>query len=98
MPREFHGQRSLEGYSPLGPEESVTTESLTLSLQRVKGDASRPLGGAVQGGSRGGDTAKYQFKLPLQPVGSPFICLMGHSPLGDAIHGEDDLSLKVIEN
>ena len=98
MPREFHGQRSLEGYSPPGPEESVTTESLTLSLQRLEGDASRPLGGAVKGGSGGGDTAKYPFKLPPQPVGSPFICLMGHSPLGDALHGEDDLTLKVIEN
>ena len=25
-PREFHGQRSLAGYSPLGPKELDTTE------------------------------------------------------------------------
>ena len=98
MPGEFHGQRSLEGYSPQGPKEPVATQSLTLSLQRLEGDASRPLGGAVKGGSGGGDTAKYPLKLPPQPVGSPFICLMGPSPAGDAIHGEDYLSLKVIEN
>ena len=29
---EFHGQRSLMGYSPLGHKESDTTERLTLSL------------------------------------------------------------------
>ena len=29
---EFHGQRSLVGYSPLGRKESDTTEQLTLSL------------------------------------------------------------------
>ena len=28
---ELHGQRSLEGYSPRGPEESHTAEQLTLS-------------------------------------------------------------------
>ena len=44
------------------------------------------------------DTAKYQFKLLPQPEGSPFICLIGPSPPGDALHGEDYLSLKVIEN
>ena len=30
--REFHGQRSLEGYSPWGDKESKRTEQLTLSL------------------------------------------------------------------
>ena len=29
---EFHGQRSLAGYSPWGPKELDTTERLTLSL------------------------------------------------------------------
>ena len=29
MPREFHGQRSLAGYSPCSPKESDTTEQLT---------------------------------------------------------------------
>ena len=29
---EFHGQRSLEGYSPWGRKELDTTERLTLSL------------------------------------------------------------------
>ena len=29
---EFHGQRSLMGYSPWGHKESDTTEQLTLSL------------------------------------------------------------------
>ena len=32
LPGEFHGQRSLVGYSPWGRKESDTTERLTLSL------------------------------------------------------------------
>ena len=32
LPGEFHGQRSLAGYSPWGLTESETTEGLTLSL------------------------------------------------------------------
>ena len=32
LPREFHGQRSLAGYSSWGCKESDTTERLTLSL------------------------------------------------------------------
>ena len=32
LPEEFHGQRSLVGYSPWGCKESDTTEQLTLSL------------------------------------------------------------------
>ena len=32
LPGEFHGQRSLEGYSPWGHKKSDTTEKLTLSL------------------------------------------------------------------
>ena len=32
LPGEFHGQRSLAGYSPWGPKESDLTEQLTLSL------------------------------------------------------------------
>ena len=32
LPGEFHGQRSLAGYTPWGPKESDTTERLTLSL------------------------------------------------------------------
>ena len=31
FPGEFHGQRSLEGYSPWGHKESDTTERLTVS-------------------------------------------------------------------
>ena len=31
---EFHGQRSLVGYSPWGLKESDTTEGLTLSLSK----------------------------------------------------------------
>ena len=30
LPRESHGQRSLEGYSPWGRKESDTTERLTV--------------------------------------------------------------------
>ena len=30
LPEEFHGQRSLVGYSPWGHEESDTAEQLTL--------------------------------------------------------------------
>ena len=32
MPREFHRQRNLAGYSPWGPKEVDTTEQLALSL------------------------------------------------------------------
>ena len=32
LPGEFHGQRSLVGYSPWGHKESDTTKQLTLSL------------------------------------------------------------------
>jgi len=32
LPGEFHGQRSLVGYSPWGCKESDMTEQLTLSL------------------------------------------------------------------
>ena len=32
MPGEFHGQRSLAGYSPWGRKESDTTERLTLAI------------------------------------------------------------------
>ena len=32
LPAEFHGQRSLEGYSPRGCQELDMTEQLTLSL------------------------------------------------------------------
>jgi len=31
LPEKFHGQRSLEGYSPWGSKESDTTERLSLS-------------------------------------------------------------------
>ena len=33
LPGEFHGQRSLAGYSPLGHKELDMTEQLTLSLR-----------------------------------------------------------------
>ena len=32
LPREFHGQRSLAGYSPWGCKESDTTEQLNCSF------------------------------------------------------------------
>ena len=35
LPGESHGQRSLAGYSPLGCQESDTTEQLMLSLRTV---------------------------------------------------------------
>ena len=35
LPGKFHGQRSLEGYSPWGCKESDLTERLTLSLQLI---------------------------------------------------------------
>ena len=38
---EFHGQRSLAGYSPWGRKESDTTEQQTLSLSCVKYYSSR---------------------------------------------------------
>ena len=36
LPREYHGQRSLAGYSAWGRKESETTEQLTLTLQKNK--------------------------------------------------------------
>ena len=36
LPGEFHGQRSLVGYSPWGHKESDATEQLTLSLFIMK--------------------------------------------------------------
>ena len=33
LPREFHGQRSLEGYSPWGRKELYTTEQLSTAQQ-----------------------------------------------------------------
>ena len=43
LPGEFHGQRSLEGYSPWGRKESDTTERLTLPLTSAKEDSVRGL-------------------------------------------------------
>ena len=37
LPAEFHGQRSLAGYSPWSPKELNTTERLTLSLFTLQG-------------------------------------------------------------
>ena len=37
LPREFHGQGSLAGYSPWGCKELDTTERLTLSLYHMDG-------------------------------------------------------------
>ena len=36
LPGEFHGQRSLVGYSPWGRKESDTTEQLTRSLSLLE--------------------------------------------------------------
>ena len=36
LPREFHGQRSLAGYSPWDCKESDTAERLTLSLYKFE--------------------------------------------------------------
>ena len=36
LPGEFHGQRSLAGYSPRGRKELDTTEQLTLSLSSFR--------------------------------------------------------------
>ena len=36
LPVEFHGQRSLVGYSPWGCKESDTIEQLTLLLFHIK--------------------------------------------------------------
>ena len=35
LPAEFHGQRSLAGYSQWGHKESDTTEQLTLSIWNI---------------------------------------------------------------
>ena len=39
LPREFHGQRNLVGYSPWGHKESDMTEGLTLSHLCSRGSA-----------------------------------------------------------
>ena len=44
---EFHGQRSLPGYSPWGHKESEMTEQLTLSLLQFQNCSVR--GGPVRG-------------------------------------------------
>ena len=36
LPGEFHGQRSLAGYSPWGHKDSDTTEQLTLTFQALE--------------------------------------------------------------
>ena len=36
LPGQFHGQRSLAGYSPCGREESDTTERLSTMLATLK--------------------------------------------------------------
>ena len=43
LPGEFHGQRSLEGYSPWGHKKSDTTEELTLSFAISTVQWQRPL-------------------------------------------------------
>ena len=43
LPREFHGQRSLAGYSPRGHRESDTTESLTYTLHYLEGGIVRDI-------------------------------------------------------
>ena len=35
LPREFHGQRNLAGYSPCGRKESDTTEGLTCYISSL---------------------------------------------------------------
>ena len=50
---EFHGQRSLAGYSPWGDKESDTTELLTLSLS-----------GAMNSISELNGLTKFQLRLP----------------------------------
>ena len=35
LPGEFHGQRSLEGYSPVGCKESDTTERLSAARTKI---------------------------------------------------------------
>ena len=36
MPEKFHGQRSLEGYSPKGDKESDTTEHLSMHINGIE--------------------------------------------------------------
>ena len=35
LPGEFHGQKSLAGYSPLGPKESDMTKQLSTKLIKI---------------------------------------------------------------
>ena len=43
LPEEFHGQRSLVGYSPWGLKESDMTERLSLSMSPLEGAKSPPV-------------------------------------------------------
>ena len=36
LPEKFHGQRSLEGYSPKGHKESDTTEQLSMHINGLE--------------------------------------------------------------
>ena len=54
LPGEFHGQRSLEGYTPWGRKESDSTGRPTLALFRMLGLA---LGAGHAVRSQGGETS-----------------------------------------
>ena len=59
LPREFHGQRSLAGYSPCGHKESDRTEWLTLSLSTF---------------SQAGITCNERCGSPMDTVGKKRMC------------------------
>ena len=53
LPEEFHGERSLAGYSPWGCKESGMTEQLSLTPHTRLQEGSD--GRGTQGGLPGGD-------------------------------------------
>ena len=47
LPGEFHGQRSLAGYSPWGRKESDTTERLTHTTHMLKNEIAGSYGNSI---------------------------------------------------
>ena len=62
LPAEFHGQKSLAGYSPRGHKESHTAKGLTLSLStlKTKQRVGNPRGQASPQNSKGYSSSQDQ--------------------------------------
>ena len=71
LAREFHGQRSLVGYSPWSHKESDTTEQLTLSLSLVRNVELRSYHQPEEfrkGQKEKGDSSLYVLPMSQNPL------------------------------